>query len=124
MDKIEKIDRSLVQHGKENDRLYLIKMDHTDYPEIITKVDAFSQEKSYGKIFAKVPTWAVQAFHQHRFIKEAFIPRFFRGHTAPISCPSISKKRDARLPRMNDNRSPRSFGSPVPKCKPIPTCRL
>ncbi|HNT67069.1 MAG TPA: putative beta-lysine N-acetyltransferase [bacterium] len=93
MDKIEKIDRSLVQHGKENDRLYLIKMDHTDYPEIITKVDAFSQEKSYGKIFAKVPTWAVQAFHQHRFIKEAFIPRFFRGHTGTYFMSKYLKKK-------------------------------
>ena len=38
-DKVEKIGSSLIQHGKFNDRIYLMKLNNADHPEILSRLD-------------------------------------------------------------------------------------
>ncbi len=79
-DLIEKINNSVIQHGPYNDRIYLIKLSKTDFPNIITTLDALALEKGYSKIFAKVPAFAESKFRENGFFSEAFIPHFYGEH--------------------------------------------
>ncbi len=76
-DVVEKIGHSVVQHGKLNDRIYLMKLDKADFPGIIDVLEKTAREKGYGKIFAKVPGWAREIFERAGYIEEAFIPCFY-----------------------------------------------
>ncbi|MEQ9415387.1 MAG: putative beta-lysine N-acetyltransferase [Cyclobacteriaceae bacterium] len=78
-DKIEKLDSSLIQHGPNNDRVYLMKLAEKDAPNIIDKLHDLSLMKKYTKIFAKVSGKMVDEFIDNDFKKEATIPKFFKG---------------------------------------------
>jgi len=78
-DRIEKFGSSLIQHGPENDRVYLMKLAPADLPDIVGKLERFAGEVGYGKIFAKVPAGAAEPFLAAEFRTEATIPRFYRG---------------------------------------------
>lgn len=78
-DKIEKLDNSIIQHGKNNNRIYLMKLQQEDFPKIIDKLRTLAKEKKYTKIFAKIPEWAKHEFENSGFQKEAFIPNFILG---------------------------------------------
>ncbi len=79
MDTIELMGNSLIQHGKYNDRIYLIKLSEKDFPEILTKLDDIALSNKYSKIFCKVPSWAKSAFESEGYKQEAYIPNFFEG---------------------------------------------
>ncbi len=78
-DKIEKIGKSLIQHGKYNDRIYLMKLNRDDFPEIINQIDVLAKTYDYSKIFVKVPSWAKQRFEVSGYKTEAYIPNFYNG---------------------------------------------
>lgn len=78
-DKIEKIESSIIQHGPNNDRVYLMKLAEKDSPEIIDKLHDLSLVKKYTKIFAKVSGKMLNDFMDNDFKKEASIPKFFKG---------------------------------------------
>lgn len=78
-DKVEKLERSVIQHGPNNDRVYLMKLAEKDSPEIIDKLHDLSIVKQYTKIFAKVPEKMVDDFLDNDFKKEATIPKFYKG---------------------------------------------
>ncbi|MCB2203731.1 putative beta-lysine N-acetyltransferase [bacterium] len=78
-DTIEKLRHSLIQHGPSSDRIYLMKLNAEDYPGIITELVALAEEKQYGKIFAKVPSQAMEGFLHAGFAKEAEVPGFYTG---------------------------------------------
>jgi putative beta-lysine N-acetyltransferase len=80
-DRIETIGDSVIQHGKQNDRIYLIKLGRNDYPDIIDRLEALAEQNAYSKIFAKVPEWAAGEFRASGYIKEAEIPNFYNGRT-------------------------------------------
>ncbi|MBD3226036.1 MAG: putative beta-lysine N-acetyltransferase, partial [Caldithrix sp.] len=81
-DTIEKLGQSLIQHGPNNQRIYLMKLHKKDYPSIIRRLVEMAKENGYSKIFAKVPTWAKEQFSKNGFRQEAEIPRFYNGQTA------------------------------------------
>ncbi len=82
-DETEKIGKgSIIQHGTLNDRIYLIKLKSDDCPEIINLLTKLAKEKSYSKIFCKVPVWAAPLFTAGGFIMEAYIPRFYNNNEA------------------------------------------
>jgi hypothetical protein len=56
-DKIEKIGKSLITDGKDNDRVYLMKLCATIIPRYRPNGDEWRGAR-YSKIFAKVPAWA------------------------------------------------------------------
>ena len=79
-DKIEIIGtNSTIQHGEHNKRIYLIKLDERDVGNITSLLNVLARERSYSKIFCKVPAWASPVFNADGFIMEAYIPGFYSG---------------------------------------------
>jgi len=68
---------TLLQHGKLNDRIYLMKLAHSDFPAIIGHLNRLARQESYSKIFCKVPGWASPVFLANGYIIEACIPAFY-----------------------------------------------
>lgn len=78
-DKVEKIGHSIIQHGTENNRIYLMKFNNLDKPNIISNLDTLAKENNYSKIFAKVPEKAKNLFIENNYVQEAYIPNFYKG---------------------------------------------
>ncbi len=78
-DRIETLGRSHIQHGKYNNRIYLMKLSRADLPEILPRLDRLAQNRSYSKVFAKVPKSAKNSFCKQGYQAEAVIPNFYRG---------------------------------------------
>lgn len=75
----EKVGNSLIQHGKSNDRIYLMKLSEADFPDIIKALETLANRHQYSKIFAKVPAWAKEGFAAAGYTVEAHVPGFFSG---------------------------------------------
>lgn len=80
-DVIEKMGESIIQHGPNNNRIYLIKLHRPDYPAILKELDVLALENKYTKIFVKIPAWAIDGFQANGYLKEAAIPNFYDGKT-------------------------------------------
>lgn len=81
-DTIIRLGESIIQHGKYNDRIYLMKLSEKDYPDILDKLDNMSLQNQYSKIFAKIPPIAKDEFENNGYVIEAEIPGFYSGeHT-------------------------------------------
>ncbi|MGE4282393.1 MAG: putative beta-lysine N-acetyltransferase [Clostridia bacterium] len=78
-DMILKLGKSLVQHGKHNNRIYLMKIHQDDLSDIMYKLDCMAEEYRYSKIFAKVPSYARQNFLNNGYDIEAEVPNFYNG---------------------------------------------
>ncbi len=78
-DTITTIGNSILQHGKYNDRIYLMKLSKNDCPDIIDQLDKLALEEGYSKIFAKIPASAKDEFEKNGYLSEAHIPEFFSG---------------------------------------------
>jgi putative beta-lysine N-acetyltransferase len=78
-DTIETIDGSVIQHGRHNDRIYLMHLRGAAHVDLIAKLDRLAREKGYGKIFAKIPATAWGAFQAAGFVREACVPGLFQG---------------------------------------------
>lgn len=78
-DSIAYLKNSLIQYGKYNDRIYLIKLAKKDFPDILKNLNDRALDKGYSKIFAKVPAYARHSFEEEGFYTEAFVPRFYDG---------------------------------------------
>ncbi|MDZ7737609.1 MAG: putative beta-lysine N-acetyltransferase [Bacteroidales bacterium] len=79
-DRVIKTDKgSVLQHGKFNDRIYLMKLGEKDVPAIISEMDELARNNEYGKIFARIPLWALPLFKAGGYISEAYIPGYIRG---------------------------------------------
>lgn len=81
MDKIEAIDGALIQHGKHSNRIYVMKFNAEQTEPVLTFLNKLAIEKSYSKVFAKIPAKALPAFQQSQFSIEAVIPGFYVGTT-------------------------------------------
>ena len=80
-DVMEKLGGSLIQHGKDNDRIYLMKLACDDVLTIVARMEELAETHNYGKLFCKVPAPAAATFAQAGYREEARIPRFFEGRT-------------------------------------------
>lgn len=78
-DKIEKIGHSIIQHGKSNDRIYLLKLDPADTEHMAGQLDQLANREGYTKIFTKIPVDAFPGFLRNGYEAEAFIPSFYQG---------------------------------------------
>ncbi|MEJ2200581.1 MAG: hypothetical protein P8X63_06160 [Desulfuromonadaceae bacterium] len=61
-DRIEMFGHSSIQHGKLNNRIYLMKLSLGDLPELLPYLDSLALAQGYTKIFAKVPVGARELF--------------------------------------------------------------
>ncbi len=78
-DRIETIQGSVIQHGRHNDRIYLMHLHAKGHGTLIAALDRMAVERGYGKIFAKIPETAWQRFRKAGYRQEAIVPGFFRG---------------------------------------------
>lgn len=78
-DTVAKLGKSIIQHGKHNDRVYLMKLASEDFPAIIGQLDHLAALKGYSKIFAKVPEFARDTFADNTYAAEAYVPAFYDG---------------------------------------------
>ncbi|OIN99383.1 MAG: putative beta-lysine N-acetyltransferase [Elusimicrobia bacterium CG_4_10_14_0_2_um_filter_56_8] len=83
-DIVEKLGKSVIQHGKYNDRIYLMKFDGADASLFFERVPALVSEFGYSKIFAKVPGEYEGLFLENGFEKEAFVPGFYNGSVGAV----------------------------------------
>ena len=75
----EKLDNSIINHGKLSDRIYIMHFSHKDAnPSFIKKLDILAAANAYTKIFAKVPSSAIKLFIENGYKQEACIKEFFR----------------------------------------------
>ena len=77
MDYVEKIGNSLIQHGKENDRVYLFKCNENNPLPLIQSLDKLCETFHYGKIFAKIHEKEYPIFLLSGYLQEAYIPDYF-----------------------------------------------
>lgn len=82
MDIIENIHGSVVQHGPHNNRVYLMRLNTDDTYTLIATLDDLALKNSYGKILAKIPASVWNDFKSTGYIKEAVVPKFFKGQTS------------------------------------------
>lgn len=80
-DVIEKFGASTIQHGKYNDRIYLMKLDPEEGRVAPKNLIAMARDKGYSKVFAKVPAPGRAAFAEAGYEIEASVPRFYDGET-------------------------------------------
>lgn len=101
-DLIEKIgSETYIQHGKANDRIYLMKLGKSDFPGILDEIYNLAEKNNYSKIFCKVPQWAAASLCSRGFILEAHIPRFYNNNEDVFF---ISKFRDPNR-QINSEKS-------------------
>ncbi len=68
---------SLIQHGKHNDRVYLMKLDERDVEFVLSEIRAVADKNGYSKIFCKVPKHVAPVFFAEGYVLEAYIPKFY-----------------------------------------------
>lgn len=83
-DRIEKIGGSVIQHGPNSQRVYLMKLDPADLPGLHDAIMQRVATHGYGKVFAKIPASALDAFMRHGYREEARIPGYFGGQTDAV----------------------------------------
>jgi len=78
-DAIETFGKSVIQHGPDNDRVYLMKLAQEDLSDIINIVYRLATLNGYSKAFAKVPESWTELFAVHGYWPEAKVPALFKG---------------------------------------------
>lgn len=78
-DVIERVGESILQHGKNSDRIYLMKYRSADEKIVFSRMKELIRLEHYTKVFAKVSAIDLPAFLAEGFIMEAFVPGFFGG---------------------------------------------
>lgn len=81
-DKLTKIGKnSIIQHGKFNNRIYIMKLQKEDLDIVMREVEALTSKYNYTKIVAKTPEWAAPTLYSKGFQLEALIPGFYNNST-------------------------------------------
>ena len=75
---------SVLQHGKINNRVYIMKLAREDIPDIIRYADELTHKEGYTKIFVKVPESSVDIFTEAGYAAEATIPLFYNGSDTAV----------------------------------------
>jgi len=77
-DKIETIGKSVIQHGYNNDRIYLMKIQPDDIESVVQRIIDLQDAYKYGKVFLKIPESLSVFFKQLNLLEEARIPKFYQ----------------------------------------------
>ena len=99
-DTIVTLGNSKIQHGPENDRIYLMHLAMEDMPEILTKLDTIACNCGYTKIFAKVPKTFSKDFLEKGYVTEATVLGFFKNTE---DCVFMSKFMNAKRSEQVDS---------------------
>lgn len=80
-DVIENLHQAVIQHGKFNNRIYLMKLGDTEPNWLLPQLIKLAQKNGYTKIFAKIPAPQVNYFLNAGFEIEAAVKKFYNGKT-------------------------------------------
>jgi putative beta-lysine N-acetyltransferase len=69
---------SVIQHGKHNNRVYLMKLDERDADIILEEISVLANKNKYSKLFCKLPKSLAPKFFANGYILEGYIPRFYK----------------------------------------------
>ncbi|GAB1401474.1 putative beta-lysine N-acetyltransferase [Elusimicrobiota bacterium] len=78
-DIVETICNSIVQHGKNSDRVYIMKIGTKNTAGLIKTVNELAEKNNYSKIFAKIPSAMLAEFLKDGYVREAFIKGYYNG---------------------------------------------
>lgn len=78
-DKVEKLNTATIQHGKANDRIYLMNIGSEPVQHIIHEIEQLAAKHSYTKLFCKIPKKFIAQFKKNDYQQEAYIPKFYNG---------------------------------------------
>lgn len=95
-DQIAEIGNGIVQHGKQNNRVYAMKVPKVNPKSFITKIEDLASDNEYKKIIAKVPDEIKHEFLKSGFVEEAHVPNFYMGKedccfVSKYMCPNRKK---------------------------------
>ena len=94
-DEIEWVGNSMLQHGKENNRVYLMKLGKEDYPNIVQYINNLAINDNYTKVTAKIPSNFKDAFMNDGYQQEAYIKEYFADNDDCLFlCKYFSKERE------------------------------
>ncbi len=132
-DRVVRMGGSVIQHGRANNRIYLMQLDPAETETLLPRLDRLAARAGYTKIFAKAPVSVRRAFLRAGYREEARVPRFFHGK---LTCMFLAKyfdparARDPHAARRARNLMPfRRARRPPGPARPAPlpaafTCRL
>jgi putative beta-lysine N-acetyltransferase len=121
MDKLEWVDGNLIHHGKESNRIYLMKYASNLDDNMLKKFEDMAVENEYTKFFAKVSETKLKYFKMKGFQIEAQIPKMFESeHTGYFMAKYYDANRsrtekkwtDAFIAILNSNQNETSY---IPK---------
>jgi putative beta-lysine N-acetyltransferase len=78
-DIIEKLGKSIIQHGPYNRRVYLMKLHIQDAHSIRSYIECLAHNNKYEKIVAKIPSGNKADYKEHGYAQEAIIPEYFKN---------------------------------------------
>jgi len=101
-DIIENFGHSLLQHGKEGNRIYLMKFDKRDENGLLKYLDDLAGKENYTKIVAKLPSSQKNRFEDNGYEQEAIMPSFYQRHQdCVMMCKYLSADR-AKIKNASD----------------------
>lgn len=83
-DKFEKIGKSLLYHGKHNDRVYIMKVFPEEFQRVIERSELLAKEYNYGKIFIKAPKEYEERLSKLSYKLEGEIENFYNGNESCV----------------------------------------
>jgi putative beta-lysine N-acetyltransferase len=89
---------SIVQHGRINNRVYVVKLAPSDTHDIIRYAEDLTNKEGYTKIFVKVPESSMEIFASAGYITEATVPFFFRGKDPAVFMAKYSDPARKEIP--------------------------
>jgi putative beta-lysine N-acetyltransferase len=101
IDQIANIEDGLIHHGKQNNRVYVMKAPREDPQSFITKIEDLAAENEYEKIIAKVPDGIKEEFIQSGYDEEAQVPDFYLGEE---DCFFVSKYMCLERKKVSDKK--------------------
>ncbi|MGM0620243.1 MAG: putative beta-lysine N-acetyltransferase [Bacteroidota bacterium] len=103
-DEFVKIGDSLIQHGKFNNRIYLMKADPKASSRLITKLDKLSEENGYTKIIAKIHADSFPRFLLGGYSIEAYIPEYYNGEADCLMVSKFTSPKRQKIPEIEMKR--------------------
>jgi putative beta-lysine N-acetyltransferase len=98
-DKIEKIGNSTIQHGKSNDRVFLLEYNQDDCQELLPELDRLVREKEYTKVVTIIHADELPRFILNGYKVEAYIPRFYKGKTDCVMASKFFDRKRSESPK-------------------------
>ena len=124
-DTIQTFMHSTIQHGPENNRIYLMDLCMDDLPDMVEALIELAQSRRYSKIITKVPVSAKPDFDKAGFVCEAVVPNFYRGKESAVFLARYFCRERARPITMLDRplileRAIRRSQTPQDTCHALP----